>query len=501
MASRKKTTGLVLDIYARVSRVGDDRQRSTEGQVDDCKLRVAERGAVVGEVHIDSGRSAWNPNVKRPDWDRLMERLESGATGGVVVFDLERLSRRPIEGERLIAAAERGLVVLDSEGEYDLTTANGKKAFREQLVSAAYYSDRLSTKVKRGKRLKAMKGESNASWRGFGFPGKDLRTGEPVSEEQVQREREILRDRTRRLLAGESRHSMINELNKQGILTSTGGHWTQTGFDNVMLRPANAGLVTYEGEVVGRLPGEPIISEADYERVVALYALRRRGRPASDVYLCTGIVWCGRCRQRTLSGRARSHLPPYPEDGGIRRVYNCQPRPHPTNSGCGKLTVDQRALDKHVERLVIAILADPRHAASVQKAARQVASEKEKLDAEIAEIEQTTIELASRLGRGEISLARHDAAVGPLDRRLAALEEKRAALGQASAAGPISAEEINASRAEWERRWNDATTDEQRKLIRRALQGRRLFVMPADPHAPRRFDPNRIVLEDAEKSR
>lgn len=66
-------------------------------------------GARVGEVHIDSGRSAWNPRVKRPAWERLMCRLEAGATGGVVVFDMARFSRRPIEGERLILAAEQGL--------------------------------------------------------------------------------------------------------------------------------------------------------------------------------------------------------------------------------------------------------------------------------------------------------------------------------------------------------------------------------------------------------
>jgi creatinine amidohydrolase/Fe(II)-dependent formamide hydrolase-like protein len=72
----------MLDIYARVSRLGDDRQRSTGGQVEDCEARIEERGAQVGEVHVDSGRSAWNPRVKRPDWERLMSRLEAGATGG-----------------------------------------------------------------------------------------------------------------------------------------------------------------------------------------------------------------------------------------------------------------------------------------------------------------------------------------------------------------------------------------------------------------------------------
>jgi hypothetical protein len=36
-----------------------------------------------------------------------MQRLEAGDTGGVIVWDLARFSRRPIEGERFIATAER----------------------------------------------------------------------------------------------------------------------------------------------------------------------------------------------------------------------------------------------------------------------------------------------------------------------------------------------------------------------------------------------------------
>lgn len=84
-----------------------------------------------------------------------MARLESGAAGGVVVYDLERLARRPADGERLITAAERGLLVLDSDQEFDLTSASGKKSFRDGMAAAAYYSDRLSDRVRRGKLARA----------------------------------------------------------------------------------------------------------------------------------------------------------------------------------------------------------------------------------------------------------------------------------------------------------------------------------------------------------
>src|SRR5439155_15596977 len=109
---------LILDAYGRVSRLGDKRMRSVEGQLADCQVRIEEYGAAVGEVLADPGRSAWDPRVKRPDWDTLMERVESGVSNGVRVFDLSRFSRRPIEGERLIEVAERGRWVLDSEHEF-----------------------------------------------------------------------------------------------------------------------------------------------------------------------------------------------------------------------------------------------------------------------------------------------------------------------------------------------------------------------------------------------
>ncbi len=99
----------------------------------------------------------------------------------MIIFDLERFSRQPKDGERMIDLAARGLLVLDSESEYDLITPNGKKAFRDAMNAAAYYSDRLSTRVQRGLRLKAMAGDPNGSARRISWPStRSSLTGSPV---------------------------------------------------------------------------------------------------------------------------------------------------------------------------------------------------------------------------------------------------------------------------------------------------------------------------------
>jgi hypothetical protein len=103
--------------------------------------------------------------------------------------------------------------------------------------------------------------------------------------------------------------------------------------------------------------------------------------------------------------------------------------------------------------------------------------------------------LAVRLGRREITLARYDAATTPLDKRLAELCAELAAL-DTSADEPVPPEAAAASLAERKTRWGVATIPERRNLLRRALRSRRLLVMPADRHGPRRFDPERIVIDD-----
>ncbi|MGH3547236.1 MAG: recombinase family protein [Pseudonocardiaceae bacterium] len=468
-----------------MSRLGDDRQRSTDGQVEDCKARIGDRGAQVGEVHIDSGRSAWNPRVRRPDWERLMSRLEAGATGGVVVFDMARFSRRPIEGERLILAAEQGLVVLDSEGEYDLTTASGRKAFRDQLNAAAYESDRLSTRVKRGKRVKAMRGETNHSRRPFGFE----QDGATIRESESA----VLREMVARMLAGESQDRIARDLNQRGITTSTGREWSRESLKALVLSARYAGQVVHDGVVVGRLPGEAILNIDTWERLRTLFASRRRGRPFSEPYLCSGIVCCGHCGYR-LTGRPRARDKPYP-DGEVRRQYYCQPRV--ARGGCGRITVDQRQLDRHVGALVVRILADPRHTEAIEAAAKATQDKRRPLRAELSECEHLADELSGRLGRREITLQRYDVAMAPLDKRIAELRAELVELDNSVPAAVADPAVEAASREEWTARWNAATVAERRNLIRQALTNRRIVIAPAIRSSGRpKFDPKRIVIED-----
>jgi site-specific DNA recombinase len=463
-----------VDVYARVSRLRRDEKRelSTTGQVAVCRGRLADLSLPEGRVLIDLDRSAWNPNVKREAWDELMDRMEGGISGGVIIFDLERFTRQPKDGERMIELAARGLLVLDSESEYDLTTPNGKKAFRDAINAAAYYSDRLSTRSARGKKLRAMSGEPNSSVRPFGFEEDRITVREA--------EAEIIREMTNRLLGGETLLALVAALDARGIRSSHGNPWDNTSLKHLLTRPINCGKIIYktnpetgERAVVGRLPGEPILSEEDFDRVCAIFAARRRGRPTR--YLCAALAICGApgC-DFPLYGRAQKAMKPYP-DGSVRRHYWCVS----SIGGCGKTSIDQRALDKAVSTLVIEILSDPRNTAAIESAAREIASEAARLDLAISEAEDVAEALADRLGRGELALNRYDVAIKPLDQRIAKLKAERAVL---SDPGSSSAPQmpLEASREQWQRRWDAADDKEERDLLKMALRGRHLVIAPME---------------------
>ena len=69
-AQRKqaRTGPPVIDRYARISHSTDDtRGSSLEGQIEDGRHDIVERGGVVGQVFPDESKSAWNPTVNRPE--------------------------------------------------------------------------------------------------------------------------------------------------------------------------------------------------------------------------------------------------------------------------------------------------------------------------------------------------------------------------------------------------------------------------------------------------
>ncbi|MCI0690008.1 MAG: recombinase family protein [Sporichthyaceae bacterium] len=480
----------VLDVYARISRAADGDTIKVDDQVELCLETLAKRGALPGEIFRDHSLSAWDPKVVRPQWEQLMSRLESGASHGVIVYDLFRFSRKVIEGERLVELASRGIRVWSLAGEYDLMTADGRRHFREAMVAAAGESDKMSERCLRGQLRRARRGKQAGGPRRFAQPGYVLlppgwEKGDPrdrVPEEQVQAERELIRTCYDRLFAGESISSIVRFANSTGIQTAYGGRWQRRTVVRTLILPSLAGLIAHHNEVVGELRGAiPVVSREEWERMRALIDAQPRGRPAGRVHVLSGLVRCGRCG-RMLLGAPRAALPPYP-DGAKKREYRC--RETADGAGCGN-HIDARAAESAVAEAVKVRLGDPRSAERLAARLAEVTEDRSRIEGEIATLEQAADDLADKTATWGVG--RIDRSMQPILRRLARLRSELAALDSR-----ISPADLAAAAADAVAAWNEAASAgdmaAMRAMIRRTLPA--LALRPGRyyrDHSPERFD-------------
>jgi hypothetical protein len=96
-------------VYARLSKVASTGDlEKCEYQTELCKSYAASRGMPVGNLleFADPSLSAWKKGVARPQWDEMMALAARGQLGGILVYAVDRFTRRPKDLEALIELAD-----------------------------------------------------------------------------------------------------------------------------------------------------------------------------------------------------------------------------------------------------------------------------------------------------------------------------------------------------------------------------------------------------------
>jgi DNA invertase Pin-like site-specific DNA recombinase len=130
MSPKNKPTRPV-DIYVRVSRVGGRDVEAEGGTAADqekrCRAQLEADGLEAGEVWTDLDESGGK--VSRPAFDRALARIESGQSGGLIVFNLRRFGRTTsgvLDGIRWIE--EQGGTFISCSEKLDTSTPMGRFA-------------------------------------------------------------------------------------------------------------------------------------------------------------------------------------------------------------------------------------------------------------------------------------------------------------------------------------------------------------------------------------
>jgi DNA invertase Pin-like site-specific DNA recombinase len=478
---------LVIDIYARLSRAVNGQTITVDEQTEMGIESIEARGARVGRKFKDNSKSAWNPKVVRKDFEALMARVESGESDGVWVYDITRFSRKIKEGERLIEAAARGIAVWSKYAQYDLTTADGRAHFRDDMVAAARESDKISERTRNGRARRAKRGRGAGGQRALGMPGwfpvgPEWEKGDPreaVPAEQVEKERAVIRECYDALLSGTSTLSqLVKDLNAREIRTVTGKEFSTTSLSKTLRLPYVAGLLKFRGEVAGELVNaNPIVTPEEWRRLCGIFDARRRGRPTERTYVLSGVIRCGRCGEK-LYGRTR----PGTFDGEAPREYRCRKNAD-TPNGCGRNVIEAQYAEDAIADAVKKRLGDPRRAERMAQHLAHARATRAKLEAERAVLQDSADGLA--LKTSAWGLKRVEIAMAPVLKRLTAIDAELANLADTE----TSETAIGEATRTWNKAKDKKDIDALRAMVKRAFP--RLAIRPHEKPLdlrPERFD-------------
>ncbi len=287
-------------IYARKSSESDERQvQSIPVQIKiltelarDFKLKV------VGQPFVET-RSAKEPEG-RPIFEEMMARIEAGEADGIIAWKIDRLSRNPIDSARIQWKLQEEVIQsIQTVGREYCPDDNALILSVESSMANQYIRD-LSKNVKRGLNSKVDKG-----WRPGSVPHGYLNTKFPERGTNyiIKDERDflIIRRVWDMMLSGcYGPEEILDTLNNEwGFRTRRtkrrgGDPLSKSGLYRMVTNPFYAGWLAY-GDVFKKGEHEPMITDAEFDRVQVLLGRYGKPRPQRYEYAYPGRITCGEC--------------------------------------------------------------------------------------------------------------------------------------------------------------------------------------------------------------
>jgi site-specific DNA recombinase len=299
-------------IYAAKST--QDRHRSIDTQLEDCRAMAEEQGWTVLEEYYDEGFSAYSGNrgddLARARAHAAKAAADAGTPCMLVAQAADRFARgagdRPGAAEHLVEiwhALRRQDVHLRSvEDDNDLrdsaSVANlGQRAMME--------SRRKGRAIKNGMKRRKAKGLHMGGPPKFGFDYVRDEYGRTVPELPyvvVKAEAAVVERIYRQAVAGVSQRQMEQDFDAEGVRAKRGGRMHQGTISSILADPRYMGWMPGPDDELVRALHPAIVSEALWKQAQTVRAAARkseggkRGRQTRGRHLLTnGHLRCGRC--------------------------------------------------------------------------------------------------------------------------------------------------------------------------------------------------------------
>jgi DNA invertase Pin-like site-specific DNA recombinase len=283
------------DSHRQIASVGDQLQIFNK-IVEQEKLSIA-------CAPITEEKSAKEPG--RPEFNKMLKMLNDGIATAIWCYDIDRLSRNPIDGGMLSWMLQNGVIkVIRTPGRSYYPEDAGLLLGIEQ-GRATDFVIRLSKNVKRGLNSKAMRG-----WRPSGGPIGYLNLGTEKGNKTIGIDPErfpLVRRMWDMYLTGHytvrELHTIVNE--QWGLRTPQkrklgGKKLTMSHMYTILNNQFYMGKFPWKDPDTGEVSlmqgvHTPMITEQEFERAQILLGVKARHRSHDREFAYTGLAECGEC--------------------------------------------------------------------------------------------------------------------------------------------------------------------------------------------------------------
>lgn len=454
-------------IYCRISQDRAGGGLGVGRQEADCRALAARNGWEVEGVLVDNDVSAYQGRKKRPGYQSLLEQIRAGLVDVVIAWHTDRLHRSLRELLAYIDECEPHHVATETvtAGAVDLATASGRMMAKMLGAIAEHESEHKAERIRRAQLQKSQAGLWIGGTRPFGWriDSNGLAT---IDEGEAA----VIRSAAAQVLEGVSLGSIIADLNRRGIPTSVGGTWSYPTLRQLLTRSRNAGIITYEGDVVNTTTWPAIISETTWRSVVALLEdpARRRSTTNRVKWLMAGLAKCECGLPLRSAGTMR-------RDKTIVPLYRCR------SKGEGHVARRADAVNDLVTDVIIERLSQPD--------VRELLEAPERVDnadlrAEAERLRERLGETATMFANDELTRTQFQQINQQLKDRLALAESQMTVRSRDNSLAPFLAGDADPATI-----WHDLGIEKQRAVVSALVDVR---LLRTNRKAGRFFDPSTV---------
>jgi len=292
---KQETTKIKYFIYARKSSESEDRQvQSIDDQVNRLKQLVSDLSLDIRKIYTEA-KSAKKPN-NRPVFDEVIQRIENGEANGILCWQINRLSRNPIDSGKLSWLLQQGILKSIQTIDRQYLPDDNVLLFNVESGMANQFIIDLRKNTKRGVEGKLQRGwlPSRAP---LGYLNNKL---EKVITKDPERFNVVRKMWDLMLTGNYTPPKILDIANKEwGLKTikykrEGGKELSHSGIYRIFTNLFYVGILEWDGkQYEGK--HEPMVTLEEFDRVQMILGREGKPRPQKHEFAFTGAIHCGEC--------------------------------------------------------------------------------------------------------------------------------------------------------------------------------------------------------------